>query len=139
MIRKLGDPHFYFLTKNIGLLPNSIKTLASKFFPCLYQIHLNTGQSFGWQPLLELQARVKKKDVTKLYKTRLDQLNWSAISPLFSPAVPTLGFILLVMWHHLTSCYITRPFFFLICLSNEEIFLKTQNHPVYREILFIDT
>lgn len=72
-----------------------------------------------------LQARVTKKDVTKLYKTRPDQQNWSAISPLFSPAVST--------WLY-SPCYVTPSYillyhptlFFLlssVCLkTNEEIF-----------------
>lgn len=137
MIRKLGDPHFYFLTKKIGLLPNSIKTLASKFFPCLYQIHLNTGQSFGWQPLLASPRKKKRCHEIIQNQTRSAELirykpsifSCCSNTRLYSPCYVTPSYILL---YHPTL-------FFLICLSNEEIFLKTLNHPVYREILFIDT
>lgn len=118
------DHIFILLTKKFGLLPNS-KTSTSKFFPRLYRIHLNTDQSFGWQPLLAGPSNKKRCHEIIQDQTRSAELirYKPSIFPccsntwLYSPCYVTPSYILL---------YHPTLFFFLssVCLkTNEEIFL----------------
>lgn len=116
------DHIFIFLTKKFGLLPNS-KTSTSKFFPRLYRIHLNTDQSFGWQPLLAGPSNKKRCHEIIQDQTRSAEL--IRYKPSIFPCCSNSSLFSLLCDTILHLVISPDPFFLLssVCLkTNEEIF-----------------
>lgn len=116
------DHIFIFLTKKFGLLPNS-KTSTSKFFPRLYRIHLNTDQSFGWQPLLAGPSNKKRCHEIIQDQTRSAEL--ICYKPTIFPCCSNSALFSLLCDTILHLVISPDPFFLLssVCLkTNEEIF-----------------
>lgn len=132
MIDKTGDPVFIFWPKKLDYC-QTVKHQHPSSFLSLYQIHLNTDQSSGWQPLLAGLSKKERCHEIIQNQTRSEELirykpsifSCCSNTPLYSPCYVTPSYILL--YHP------TLFFFSFVCLTRKS--LNTEPVSVQRNLI----